>query len=220
MAIPGFVRCLVLLHRTYKHLPLGSRLHVLGRFLTCPFLRFLDLVPPGKTLLDIGAGHSLFPRLALEAGASRVFAVEPDLRKSLLPLRDPRIARIAGFDDAVKGAFGAVSMVDVVYRLDLGKRDEMYRRVFDRLIPGGIFILKDMDTGHRLKMRWARFQELVADRLGLSLGEGFVHEEKEELRRRLEQVGFVDFEVRRIGAFYPHPHAVFTARKPTEAVKG
>lgn len=197
---------------------MGARLHVLIRFLTCPFLRFIHLVPKGTSLLDIGAGHSLFPRLALEVGAAKVFSVEPDLRKTLLPLRQPRIKPIAAFDDAVKGTFETISIIDATYRIPLEIRDQMYRRVFDRLAPGGVFILKDMDADNRLKMRWARFQELVSDRLlRVSLGEGFIYEGKNELRQRLESIGFVDFQAHLIGFGYPHPHAVFTARKPKEA---
>jgi len=215
MAKPSYIGSLLLLHRTYRHLPFGARLHVLIRFLTCPFLRFMTLVPAGTTLLDIGAGHSLFPSLALEVGAKKVFSVEPDLRKTLLPLRQPRIKPIAAFDDAVRGTFETISIIDATYRIPLEIRDQMYRRVFERLAPGGLFILKDMDADNKLKMRWARLQELVSDRLlGVSLGEGFIYEGKKELRERLEAIGFTDFAVHLIGGGYPHPHAVFTARKP------
>lgn len=166
-------------------------------------------------LLDIGAGHSLFARLALEVGATRVYSVEPDLRKTLLPLHQPSIVPIAAFDDAVRGSFETISIIDATYRMPLEVRDAVYRRVFARLTPGGLFILKDMDADNRTKMKWARFQELVSDRLlGVSLGEGFIYEGKQSLKQRLERIGFEQFAVHLVDRGYPHPHAVFTARKP------
>jgi SAM-dependent methyltransferase len=166
-------------------------------------------------MLDIGAGHGIFPRLVLERGIRKVYAVEPDLRKVFLPFRENGVQFIAAFDDAVQGEFDVITIYDATYRIPLEERERMYRRVHSRLKPGGLFLLKDMDTGSRLKMKWARFQEWLSDRfLGVSLGEGFIYESPDALRRRLEAIGFVDFQKRRVDFGYPHPHAVFTARKP------
>jgi SAM-dependent methyltransferase len=166
-------------------------------------------------MLDIGAGHGTFARLAVEAGARQVIAVEPDLRKSLLPFRHPAIRFVAAFDDAIRGTFDAIAIYDATYRIPLEERDQLYRRVFARLAPGGIFLLKDMDPTARMKMRWARFQEVLSDSLlGISIGEGFIYETPDQIRTRLEAIGFMDFQARRVDRWYPHPHAVFTARKP------
>lgn len=69
-----------LLRRASARLPLGARLHVLGRFLSCPFLRVVDALPPAGRVLDIGAGHGVFARLAAHGDTRKVVAVEPDLR--------------------------------------------------------------------------------------------------------------------------------------------
>src|SRR2546423_1179679 len=77
----SFIRALIVLHRAYRHRGVRTRLHVLLRFLTCPFLRVLDAVPREARVLDVGAGHGLFARLVAARGARRVMAVEPDVRK-------------------------------------------------------------------------------------------------------------------------------------------
>src|SRR5205814_4734143 len=105
-----FIRALIVLHRTFGSLPLKARLHMLLRFLSAPLLRVAREVPAGALLLDLGAGHGVFARLALEAGARRVVAVEPDIRKIFGPLGG--IDFVAGYDACVRGTFDAVAIVD------------------------------------------------------------------------------------------------------------
>lgn len=211
----GYFRALRILHQTFRKHPPGVRLHILIRFFTCPFLRTLDLVPKGGRILDIGAGHGTLARLAIEQGAREVIAVEPDLRKALLPLRSPGIQVVAAFDDAMRGSFDAVAIYDATYRIPIAERESLYRRAFERLTPGGIFILKDMDASHRWKMSWARLQERISDSiLGISMGSGFIYEPREEIFDRMRRTGFVELEAREIDAGYPHSHIVYTARRP------
>jgi SAM-dependent methyltransferase len=210
-----YLQALRLLHRTFRRHPPAARAHILVRFLTCPFLRTLDVVPDGAHILDIGAGHGTFGRLALEKGAGEVVMVEPDLRKSLLPLREPHLRVVAAFDDAIRSTFDAIVMYDATYRIPLEERERLYRGVFERLKPGGLFILKDMDPDHKLKMAWARFQEILSDTLlGVSLGRGFIYENRRDLEKRLTRIGFEQFTARPVDAWYPHPHILYTARRP------
>lgn len=211
----GAIRALRLLHRQFSHYPAGQRAHILVRFLTCPFLRTLHALPAGARLLDIGAGHGTFARLAAEERARAVVALEPDLRKVFLPFRHPRVRFVAGFDDAVQGTFDAVSLFDVAYRIPLPERDALYRRAFELLAPGGVLLLKELDPAARVKFGWARFQEIVSDRLlRITLGEGFHYETRAEVAARLEAIGFRDVRAERIDGGYPHSHILYTGRKP------
>lgn len=217
MAI-GYFQALGLLHRTFRRHPLSARIHILIRFFTCPFLRTLDVVPRRGRMLDLGAGHGTYARLAMEEGAGAVVAVEPDLRKSFLPLREQGIRVVAAFDDAIRGQFDAIVIYDATYRIPLDEREKLYGRVFERLKPGGLFILKDLDPEHRLKMGWARLQEFLSDHLlGVSLGRGFVYETRAQIEQRLSRIGFRDFTSRAIDRGYPHAHVIYTAVKPARA---
>ena len=211
----GYVRALRILHRAFRHYPPSERLHILIRFLTCPFTRTVDDVPRGARVLDIGSGHALYGVLLVDARAAEVVAVDPDVRKSLLPAPAPRIRKVAGYDDCVAGTFDAIVVYDATYRMSLDVRRELFERVLKRLKPGGVFLWKDMDPAHPLKMKWARFQEWLSDRLlGISLGEGFLHQTREEVAAMLTEIGFVDLEARAIDRGYVHPHMLYTAKRP------
>lgn len=211
----NYFQALGLLHRTFRHHPWSARLHIFIRFFSCPFLRTLEVIPKGARMMDIGAGHGTYARLAIEQGAATVIAVEPDLRKSLLPLRTPGVQVVAAFDEAIDGVFDAIVIYDATYRIPLDERERLYRRVFERLKPGGSFILKDLDPEHRFKMGWARLQELISDTLlGISLGRGFIYETRSQIEERLNRIGFREFTAREIDAWYPHPHIIYTATRP------
>jgi len=212
----GYLRALKLLHQTFHRHPPGQRIHILGRFLTAPFLRTLDVIPEGSRVLDIGSGHGTYPRLIVEERAREVIAVEPDLRKTLLGFRHPKVRFVCGFDDCIRGEFDAIVIYDVIYRLPPEERERLFRRVYDRVRPGGIFILKDLDPSHRLKWQWNRFQETMMDRFfGLTIGEGFYIDSREEIGERMARAGFSDFRWKRVDSWYPHAHIIYTARKGT-----
>jgi SAM-dependent methyltransferase len=219
MAPPGFAAAFSLVRRAYAAAPLPVRLHAVGRFLTCPFLRVLPHLPPGARVLDLGAGHGTFALLALASGASSVTAVEPDARKLLVTYRDPRVRMVAGYGDAVRGTFDAVTIFDVLYRIPLDAWDGLLRQAQERLAPGGVLLIKEIDPGHRLKALWNRTQETVADRLGMTLGEAFSYETRDRMRERLARLGFERFEAVDLGAGYPHAHILYIAYAPASGEK-
>ena len=204
-----------LLHRAFRSYPAGHRLHILIRYVTCPFTRSLEDVPADARVLEIGAGHSAYGVL-IEERIREVVAVEPDLRKSLLPSPSPKIKKVAGFDDCVRGSdFDAAVVYDVTYRMPAEVRRALFERLFTRLRPGGVLVFKDMDNGHRWKMKWARFQEWLSDHfLHISIGEGFIYQSREEVEGMLRGIGFTNFRARAIDRGYPHPHIIYTATKP------
>lgn len=213
MPSPDRWAALALLRRDFRRAPRRARLHVLGRFLSCPMLRVVAQVPPGARLLDLGGGHGLFAHLALAAGARWAVVVEPDRRKLLPPIVRQGRAAVVGYAAAIGGTFDAVAILDVLYRLPIARWDEVLTAARDRLAPGGVLLVKEIDPTRRVKGAWNRAQEKLADLLHLTLGESFSYEAPEAMRARLAALGFARVEVLPIGRGYPHAHVLYVARR-------
>jgi SAM-dependent methyltransferase len=203
-----------LLWRAYGPAPLAARVHVLGRFLTCPLARLLDFLPAGARLLDLGAGHGTLARLAVARGAVRAVAVEPDKRKVLGLPRSPGVRSVVGYAEVIAGTFDAVALVDVLYRIPPAGWDPILALAHQRLAPGGILLLKEIDPEQRAKALWNRVQERLADALGMTLGDAFHYETREQVRERLARLGFECSEAFDLGAGRPHAHILYLARRP------
>jgi cyclopropane fatty-acyl-phospholipid synthase-like methyltransferase len=207
-----FLRALIVLHRTYRSRPANVRLHALVRFLTCPFLRVLPAMPAdARSMLEIGAGHGVFSRLAADRQIRRAVAVEPDLRKLA---RVDAVRFVAGFDDVVRGTFDVVALIDVLYTIPIAHWDALLTRAYDRLGAGGMLIVKEQDPAAGLKNAWNRAQEWFAQKvLRVTIAHAFSYESRETFAARLERHGFTGVASRRIDRGYPHPHVLYVARR-------
>ncbi|MEW6155484.1 MAG: class I SAM-dependent methyltransferase [Actinomycetota bacterium] len=66
----------------YRGAPLGARVHVRGRWLTCPFPRIERAVPAYGRVLEVGCGYGLFSTyLALREPGREVVGVDIDQAK-------------------------------------------------------------------------------------------------------------------------------------------
>lgn len=213
MSSIGYFQALSLIRRTYGAAPPAARFHVLGRFLTCPFLRVLDHLPPGARVLDLGAGHGIFAHLALAGGARSVVAVEPDRRKIFFTYPEPGLHVVGGYDSAIAAtrAFDAITLVDVLYRFPIETWDALFRSIRERLAPGGVFLMKEIDPEKRVKQLWNRAQETIAERVGFPVSTAFSYETHGQIRDRLLLAGFERFEAVELGAGYPHAHILYVA---------
>jgi 2-polyprenyl-3-methyl-5-hydroxy-6-metoxy-1,4-benzoquinol methylase len=211
---PGYARSLSLIRESLAGAPRGVRLHAIGRFLSCPFLRTLRWLPRGGSILDLGGGHGVFARLAIEAGAGHVVVAGPDAGKIFVTYRHPSVSFASGYLDSISARFDAVTLFDVLYRIPLVERDSLYARLHESLRPGGVLLIKELDPTAKLKFVWNRFQELISDNVfRLTLGSGLSYEPPERIVAALSRAGFESVEAVRIDRGYPHSHIAYVGRR-------
>lgn len=204
-----FIRSLIVLHRAFRRRDARTRIHALLRFLSCPFRRVLRHLPREGRLLDVGCGHGVFLVLAAMRGM-RATGVDPDTRKIR---RTGGVEMVIGYDPVVRGRFDAVSIIDVLYKIPIEQWDPLLTRARERLVEGGILLVKEQDPTARIKNSWNAAQEWVAAQLRLTLGEAFSYEPPAVFAARLERLGLRDVRVLPVDRGYPHPHILYIARR-------
>ena len=209
--------------RRYLRAPgvsVGARLHVAGRWLSCPFPTLEALVPPEGRVLEIGCGHGLFALyLALASPDREVYGVDIDRGK----LADAELAS-HGIGNVVfggvpldwlpAGEWPTVAIVDVLYLLgaDAGRR--LLAEAAAAIAPGGRLIVKEIDTRPRWKYRLAVGQELAATRVArVTAGATVEFLAPDDMEAVMAGAG-LRVTRHRIDRGYPHPHLLLLGERP------
>jgi 2-polyprenyl-3-methyl-5-hydroxy-6-metoxy-1,4-benzoquinol methylase len=207
----------------FDHAPKRDRLHVRGRFRTCPVALIDAEVPRGGRVLEVGCGHGLISAyLALSSQDREVTGVDIDARKIAVASHaqshvDPQVAHLefhhAASGDVPEGPWDAIVIVDVLYLLDSSAEFALLDACVERLAPGGVLVVKETDVAPRWKHWVAGAQEIVATKIlritaGSSLSFTPIAQIAEHLRT-------LDLEVttRRVDKGYLYPHALVVARR-------
>lgn len=205
----------------YRTASIPTRLHVWGRWRSCPFAAVEASVPAAGQVLDIGCGHGLFSiYMSLMSPERDVLGVDIDLGKLAIARGAARragaSATFAEGSAAVlpHGPWDAIALADVLYLLTPAEILDTLRRAARSLAPGGRLLVKDANTEPRWKLRLTRWQEVLATRvLRITQGEELTYLPPHEMISALEGEGLV-VEGRRLDRWSIHPHHLIVATRP------
>ena len=198
--------------RFYRKAPRRTRLYLRVKLRICPLLRLEELYPRAGKVIDLGCGNGTFSNLLKLGGPERdILGFDLDPRK--VEAARAVHADVAGLEFR-EGDIGTMayppadvySIVDVLYLIPFDKQDEILRKCHAALRPGGILVIKEMDTRPRWKYVWNLCQETIAVKaVGFTLGSRFYFRSGADYVRVLESLGF-KAEVIRLdrGQAYPH----------------
>jgi 2-polyprenyl-3-methyl-5-hydroxy-6-metoxy-1,4-benzoquinol methylase len=207
--------------KLFSTLSLFWRLHQVGRSLLIPFQQLVDYLPTQGSLLDLGCGHGLFLALAKQK--------HPALQVIGLDLSEEKIAAarkafsasgytilhmdVQNAADLYEPSVDVISIIDVLYLIPIDQWDNILKRCYNCLKPGGKILLKEMNRSITWKFALLYIEEtIVVKMLGLTLGKEFTFPRPEEIRHLLVNAGFEVEEIA-LDRFYLVPHQLWIAVK-------
>lgn len=209
--------------RAYAAAPLSARLHLVVRWLTCPFPPIVEVLPSQGRVLEVGCGHGLFSGyLARRAARLQVHGVDIDADKIAVaavsaPAAGGRLNFAVSDSGSVPdGPWDAVVLVDVLYLLDEPAQKALLKSCAASLAPGGLLVVKDMSTRPRWKARWNAVQEALSVRvLKITAGSPeFAFTDPDVRAGWLVAAGLTDVRSRRLDRGRVHPHHLLVGRAP------
>jgi 2-polyprenyl-3-methyl-5-hydroxy-6-metoxy-1,4-benzoquinol methylase len=190
-----------------------------ARPLVCPFDPILEATPRGSTIADIGCGGGfLLGLLAQRVSPRRLhgFEVNPaavvaarDYLHQVAPEIPASISHYDGvaFPDELSEA-DVVVLVDVLHHIPPQDQATFLARLFEKMRPSAILILKDIDAGRPFLCFFNKLHDLaVTGAMGNELTAA-------ETGSHLRSLGF---EIQSSGAARKlwYPHYWFVAKKPS-----
>jgi SAM-dependent methyltransferase len=209
----------------YATAPRADRWHTVVRWWTAPFADLELEVPLAGPVLEVGCGHGVFAAyLAITGRARQVVGVDVDVEKVAVAQEaasrlgvgeaDLRVELTDGPVPRHEGGWRSIVIADVLYLLGDEGRRALLDDCVDALAPGGLLVVKEVDTVPRWKARLATVQEVLATRVArITEGTGVEFATPRSLADHLEARGCTTM-VKRLDHGYPHPHCVILATVP------
>jgi ubiquinone/menaquinone biosynthesis C-methylase UbiE len=198
------------------------------RWWTAPFAALEREVPPAGDILEVGCGHGVFSTyMAITSRARRVVGVDIDadkiaLARSVAAHLEPGEGDVtfqvspSGEVPTIDGGWRAIVFADVLYLLPRGRRAALLAECARALAPGGVLVVKEVDTQPLIKARLAQWQEVLATRvLKITDGETLDFPSSAELEAVVAAQGLATT-VTRIDRGYLHPHYVLLGAGPAD----
>lgn len=160
--------------RIYRRGGLLQRAMAYGRPFISPFHVLVDQVPAGSTLLDVGCGNGLLVNL-LVSGArisrgvgfdSSWPAIEAAREASRACGAGVRaeFAHLAADAQWPAGTFDVVSLIDVLHHIPPSAQRRVVDQALAKVIPGGLFLFKDIGSRPLWRALANRIHDLVLAR--------------------------------------------------------
>lgn len=205
----------------YRNQSAGARLHTRLRAWSAPLDAVVAAFPLTGRMLDIGCGHGLVANeIALRSSEARVLGIDLSQTKiasarATAGTRPNVEFRHVALEDVAETGFDAVGLIDVLYLVPEPSWTPFLKTCFEKVAPGGVFVLKEIGTEPRWKFERLKLQEFMSTRvLRITKGDTMHFESGERLKQRLTEAGFEKVEIRRLDAGFTSPHLLLTAKRP------
>lgn len=203
----------------YRDASFITRAYLRIKLRICPLIALETHFPQEGKIIDLGCGNGLFPNiLSLGSSERQIIGLDLDRKKIQVAnqTKAPGSHITYQMGDVVDSDYpkgDVFTLVDVLYLIPYDKQDLILQKCYSSLPPGGILIIKEMDTKPRWKYVWNLFQETFAVKLiGFTLGERFYFQSQKDYEGILQRIGFSVKPVP-LDKGYWYPHIVYVCTK-------
>ena len=203
----------------YSQLNWRDRLHMAIRWRLCPLPAIAAYVPERGVVIDLGCGQGLFAQLlALEAPRRSVIGIDLDAHK--VAVARQLLARLPNLQFVVRDVTAAdlppadaITILDVFYLIPYEAQERLLAACAQKLMAGGVILLKDMAERPRWKVWLNWIEEMLAVRVfRITLGSRFYFRSCADWQALFHKLGFA-VQTLPLDRGYYHPHILFIATK-------
>lgn len=208
----------------YKSSSLLTRLHVLIRINTCPFLAVEKFIPKDGRIIDYGCGYGIFSHiLAITSPERKTYGVDisekkiKEGKKSLSTEKGVIFSTDCDIIDLVKGASGMV-MIDLLCYFSHKERVQTLKMFYDNMTIDTVLVIKDQNRSFSLKYLFLCLQEFLAVKV-FKITEATMLSffTKRYLLTLLDDIGFTAQSMD-LSKHYFYPHVLFVCKKKKHTI--
>lgn len=166
----------------FRRVPWGTRVFLSLRWRLTPYEYMSGYLPKSGKILDLGCGHGLFAlTAAMRSRGREVVGIDHDPARVALAhgaaAGAVNLSLKAGrLQDALSGSSGesawsGISMIDVLHYLSPGEQEALVRSAWDRLAPGGVLLVREVEPDSGIASWINRLYEKVATSSGFTRSE-------------------------------------------------
>jgi ubiquinone/menaquinone biosynthesis C-methylase UbiE len=195
------------------------QLRVLIRFLTCPFEKFLEVLPKTGRILDVGCGDGqLLYWLTAEPGSLyQAVGIDFDQEKvsNARKVAIPQTEFLSHDTSSLSSeCFDVVCISHVLYLIPLNLWGGLLKECFRVLKTGGKLVIMESVAKHSWKSHLSHVQELISVYVTrMTKGEMVASWPSETYRQMIEEAGECPVLVEKIDSGFLHPHVLFSTTK-------
>jgi SAM-dependent methyltransferase len=165
----------------FAEAPLPTRCFIRLRSALTPYRQIAELLPGPGRILDLGSGHGLLS-LALSMNRDRREIIGIDHDPGRVRLAEGAAARLEsvskprfevgdlekGLATFASGSLSGVAMIDILHYFGPDGQAALLHEAARALGPGGILVVREIDSDGGVAAVWNRFYENVATRVGFT----------------------------------------------------
>ncbi len=184
-----------------------NKLKVLYRPYICPFDDLLNIIPPQKSIFDIGCGSGTFLSLCagfvnpvkiggIEISKDLIDNANVLLNKFNIPT-SVNVYNGKNLPEAIK-EYDIITLIDVLHHVPKGQQEFFLGQIHHKMKPGAIFILKDIDGSSVFVYTNKLHDLLLAKEIGNELKLNTIEEKLKELGFKIKSL------TKKRMLWYPH----------------